>query len=187
MPNPPPRLRPALAPDLPEIQAIYAHHVLHGTGSFEEEPPPLEEMARRFAAVTGRRGAWLVAEDETGVLGYAYFSQLRERSAYRFAAEDSVYIRPDAQGRGVGRALLCGLLDTATAGGWRQMVAVIGDAANFGSIRLHAALGFREIGRLEAVGRKFDRWLDCVYMQRALGAGAGELAGGCVCAPRAPA
>lgn len=172
MPDTTPLLRPARPSDLPGIQAIYAHHVLHGTGSFEEAPPPIEAMERRFAAITASRGGWLVAEDETGLLGYAYYAQHRERSAYRFAAEDSVYIRADAQARGLGRALLEALLAQAAAQGWRQMVAVVGDSANQGSIRLHAALGFREIGRLEAVGRKFGRWLDCVYMQRALGPGA---------------
>ena len=164
-------IRPAELADLPEIQAIYAHHVLQGTGSFEEVPPSVEEMVGRFEASTARSWCWLVACDATGVLGYAYYSQYKNRSAYRFTAEDSVYVRDDVRGQGVGKALVGQLIEHATARGFRQMVAVIGDTENIGSIGLHASLGFARAGQLRAVGWKFGRWLDSVMMQRPLGAG----------------
>jgi phosphinothricin acetyltransferase len=164
-------IRPAELADLPEMQAIYAHHVLHGAGSFEEVPPTVEEMTARFVAVAGRGGCWLVAADATGVLGYAYYTQYKNRSAYRFTAEDSVYVRDDVRGQGVGKALVAALIEHATAHGFRQMVAVIGDTENTGSIGLHASLGFARVGQLRAVGWKFGRWLDSVTMQRALGPG----------------
>jgi L-amino acid N-acyltransferase YncA len=163
-------IRPATAADVPEIQSIYGYHVLHGTGSFEEAPPSVEEMTRRFEAITGRGWDWLVARDATGVIGYAYYGYFRERAAYRFTVENSIYVRHDCCGGGIGRALGERLLQTAGAQGFRQMIAVIGDAANIGSIALHARLGFRQIGQLHAVGYKFGRWLDVIYMQRALGA-----------------
>ncbi len=156
---------------MPEIQAIYAHHVLNGTGTFEEDPPSLEELAARFAATTGRGWAWLTAADTTGVLGYAYYTQIRDRSAYRFTAEDSIYVREDVRGQGVGKALVARLLEEAQSAGFRQMIAVIGDSENVGSVGMHASLGFHHVGTLRAVGRKFGRWLDTVYMQRPLGAG----------------
>ncbi len=162
-------IRAATDADLPEIQAIYAHHVLHGTGSFEEAPPTVEEMAARYAASSSRGGGWLVAEDATGVLGWASYGQYKDRSAYRFTAEDSIYIRDDARRRGIGRALLSRLLADAEAHGFCQMLAVIGDADNTGSIGLHAALGFERVGHLHAVGFKFGRWLDSILMQRPLG------------------
>ncbi|HEY6432195.1 MAG TPA: GNAT family N-acetyltransferase [Acetobacteraceae bacterium] len=165
------RIRPAAEADLPEIQSIYAHHVLTGTGTFEEEPPSLEEMAARFGKVADRGLAWLVATDSTGVLGYAYYTQFRDRSAYRFTVEDSVYIREDVRGQGVGKALVTALIETATARGFRQMIAVIGDSENTGSIGVHASLGFQMAGTLRAAGLKFGRWLDVVTMQRALGRG----------------
>jgi L-amino acid N-acyltransferase YncA len=161
-------IRPATEADLPEIQGIYAHHVLHGTGTFEEVPPSVEEMVARFAAVTGRSWPWLVATDATGVLGYAYYAQFRERSAYRHTCENAVYVREDVRGQGVGKALVAALLKAAEAQGFRQMIAVIGDAENAGSIGLHASLGFTQVGRLRGVGLKFDRWLDVIYMQRAI-------------------
>ncbi len=161
-------LRPALAADIAPIQAIYAHHVLHGTGSFEIVPPSVEDIARRWAA---RAQAWLLAEDATGPLGYGYIGQYRDRAGYRFCAEDSIYIRPDMRGHGIGRRIGAALLEQATAAGYRQIVAVIGDAANTGSIALHASLGFRHVGQLHAVGHKGGRWLDVVLMQRALGEG----------------
>jgi phosphinothricin acetyltransferase len=169
--------RPADLPDLPEIQAIYAHHVLHGTGSFEEAPPSVEEMTARFVAGTGRGWGWLVAADATGVIGYGYYAQYKNRSAYRFTAEDSVYVRDDVRGQGVGKALVAALITHATARGFRQMVAVIGDSENIGSIGLHASLGFARIGLLRAVGLKFGRWLDSVTMQRSLGAGDADVPG----------
>ena len=164
-------IRPATVADLPEIQSIYAHHVLHGTGTFEEIPPSLEELTARFEAGTGRGWAWLVAADETGVLGYAYYAQIRDRTAYRFTAEDSIYVREDVRGQGVGKALVLRLLAEATAAGFRQMVAVIGDSENIGSVGMHASLGFQQVGTLRATGLKFGRWLDTVYMQKPLGRG----------------
>lgn len=165
------QIRAATEADIPEIQSIYAHHVLTGTGTFEEEPPSVEEMAERFAEVVQQGWSWLVATDETGVLGYAYYTQFRDRSAYRFCVEDSVYVREDVRGQGVGKALVTRLIDDATERGMRQMIAVIGDSENVGSIGVHASLGFNRIGILRAAGFKFGRWLDVVYMQRALGEG----------------
>ncbi len=164
-------IRPAQRSDIPEIQAIYAHHVLHGTGTFEEIPPSIEEMTRRFEATTSRGWAWLVATDATGVLGYAYYTQIRDRSAYRYTAEDSIYVREDVRGQGVGKALVSRLLAEAEAQGFRQMIAVIGDSENVGSIGVHASLGFQRVGCLRASGLKFGRWLDVVYMQKSLGSG----------------
>ncbi|MBR0683418.1 N-acetyltransferase [Roseomonas eburnea] len=165
-------IRDAGPGDLPAITAIYGHHVLHGTGTFEEEPPTEAEMAARMARVQGEGCAWLVAEDDRGeVLGYGYFAPFRPRSAYRFTAEDSVYVRNDIRGQGVGKALVAELLARAEAKGIRQMIAVIGDSENVGSIGLHISLGFRQAGVLKAVGMKFGRWVDVVQMQRALGAG----------------
>lgn len=168
------RIRDAAAPaDLSAITAIYAHHVLHGTGTFEEEPPDEAEMAARLARVQARADcAWLVAENEAGeVVGFGYYTQLRDRSAYRFTAEDSVYVREDQRGQGVGKALVAALLRRAEAEGFRQMIAVIGDAENAGSIGLHISLGFRRAGVWKSAGIKFGRWLDVVFMQRALGEG----------------
>jgi phosphinothricin acetyltransferase len=164
-------IRPASHADLPEIQGIYAHHVLHGTGTFEETPPSIEEITQRYADVIARGWAWLVATDATGVLGYAYYTQIRDRSAYRYTAEDSVYVREDVRGQGVGKALAARLLEEAEAAGFRQMIAVIGDSENVGSVGVHASLGFHQIGILRAVGLKFGRWLDTVYMQKSLGKG----------------
>ena len=169
-------IRPATETDLPEIQAIYAHHVLNGTGTFEEVPPSLEEVAERFNGIIASRWAWLTATDASGVLGYAYYAQIRDRSAYRYTAEDSIYVREDVRGQGVGKALVAQLLIEAQAAGFRQMVAVIGDSENIGSVGMHASLGFHHVGTLRAVGLKFGRWLDTVYMQRALGAGDGAVA-----------
>ncbi len=162
------RVEPA---DLPEIQSIYAHHVLHGAGTFEETPPTLEEVERRYQGIVGRGWSYLVAKDATGVLGYGYFSQLRNRSAYRHTAEDSIYVRDDVRGQGVGKSLVSQLLDEATEQGFRQMIAVIGDSENVASIGVHASLGFHRVGLLRATGLKFGRWVDTVMMQRALGRG----------------
>ena len=168
-------IRPAAAADLPEIQAIYAHHVLHGTGSFDEVPPSLEEIEAHFTRASGRGWSWLVAEDATGVLGYAYYTGYRERAAYRFTAENSIYVREDVRGQGVGKALVARLLDDAERAGFRQMVAVIGDSENVGSIGVHSSLGFRRVALLRSVGFKFGRWVDSVFMQRALGRGDTDL------------
>lgn len=170
--------RPATYDDLPEIQAIYAHHVLHGTGTFEEVPPSVEEMAARFAAGTAKGWCWLVATDATGVLGYAFYVQHKDRSAYRYTAEDSVYVRDDVRGQGVGKALVAHLIEHASGQGFRQMVAVIGDAENVGSIGVHASLGFTRVGLLRAAGLKFGRWLDVVTMQRPLGRGDADVPAG---------
>ena len=164
-------VRPSVDADLPAITAIYAHAVLHGTGTFELEPPDTAEMARRRDDVLGKGLPWLVAERASQVLGYAYANHFRPRRAYRFCLEDSVYLHPDAQGHGLARALLAELMTRCEARGARQMLAVIGDAANAGSVGLHAALGFEHTGVLKAAGWKFGRWLDVVLMQRALGDG----------------
>ena len=165
-------IRPSTAEDLPAITAIYADAVLHGTGTFELEPPDLSEMARRHDDVLSKDLPWLVAEEISGeVLGYAYANHFRPRRAYRFCLEDSIYLHPSAHGRGVGKLLLAELMARCEALGARQMLAVIGDSANGGSIAVHAALGFTHTGVLKASGWKFDRWLDVVLMQRALGLG----------------
>jgi L-amino acid N-acyltransferase YncA len=164
-------IREASEADVREIQTIYAHHVLTGAGTFEEEPPSVEEMAERLAKVTVSGWSWLVATDATGVLGFAYYTQFRDRSAYRYCAEDSVYVREDVRGQGVGKALVARLIENATASGMRQMIAVIGDSENVGSIGVHASLGFQMVGTLRSVGVKFGRWVDVVSMQRALGRG----------------
>lgn len=159
--------------DLLGIAAIYGHWVRHGLASFELDPPDAAEMGRRRAAVLGGGYPYLVAQDAGGtVLGYAYASAYRTRPAYRFAVENSVYVAPDAGRRGVGRALLPELLARLEAGGWRQVVAVIGDSGNAASIGLHRACGFRPAGVLPAVGWKHGRWVDSVLMTRPLGAGA---------------
>lgn len=164
-------IRDAAAADLAAITAIYAHHVLHGTGTFEETPPTEAEMATRTAKVQGGGHAWLVADQDGRVAGYGYYAPFRERSAYRFTAEDSIYVRNDVRGMGVGKALVQALLERAEAAGIRQMIAVIGDSENVGSIGLHAALGFRQVGVMKAVGLKFGQWVDVVTMQRSLGEG----------------
>lgn len=161
-------IRDATEADVPQIAAIYAHHVLHGLASFEEEPPGEGEILARMRAVRALGTPYLVAEEAGLVVGYAYASPYRARSAYRFTIEDSVYVRDGHAGRGLGRALLGALLGRCAAGPWRQVVAVIGDSANRASIELHRALGFREVGTLESVGFKFGRWVDSVLMQRSL-------------------
>ena len=164
-------IRDALPADVPAITAIYAHHVLHGTGTFEEVPPGEAEMARRIAAVQDKGWPWLVAEEDGQILGFAYLAQFRPRSAYRYAGEDSVYVRDDIRGQGVGKALVQALLRRAEECGFRQVFAVIGDSENVGSIGLHASLGFRQVGVMRSAGAKFGRWLDVVTMQRAIGQG----------------
>jgi phosphinothricin acetyltransferase len=165
-------VRPLAAADLSAIQAIYAHHVLHGLASFEEEPPPVEEMRSRWQKVHDLGLPYLAAELDGTVVGYAYAGAYRPRPAYRFTVENSVYVRDGLAGRGVGKALLGELIARCTAGPWRQMVAVIGDRENRASIGLHRSCGFRLVGTFEAVGFKHGRWVDSVLMQRALGAGA---------------
>ena len=174
MPASPLLVRPSTPADLDAIRAIYADAVAHGTGTFELEAPDAAEMERRRDEVLAKGLPWLVAEAQGRVLGYAYANHFRPRPAYRFSVEDSIYLSPDAQGRGVGRVLLAELLARCQAAGARQMLAVIGDSANHGSIGVHRALGFEDCGRLQAVGWKFGRWLDVLLMQRALGRGATE-------------
>ncbi|MDZ7814198.1 MAG: N-acetyltransferase family protein [Ideonella sp.] len=164
-------IRPSTDADLPAITAIYADNVLHGTGTFELEPPDESEMARRRADVLSKGLPWLVAERAGVVLGYAYANHFRPRLAYRFCVEDSIYLGPDAKGQGLGTLLLAELIARCTAVGARQMVAVIGDSANLGSVRVHRRLGFEDAGILKSAGWKFDAWRDVVLMQRPLGLG----------------
>ncbi|RYJ00739.1 MAG: N-acetyltransferase family protein [Acetobacteraceae bacterium] len=165
-------IRDAGPQDLPAITAIYAHHVLHGAGTFEEVPPDQAAMAERLAKVQDSGWAWLVAEEEDegqGIIGFAYYAQFRDRSAFRYTAEDSIYVRDNVRGQGVGKALVAALLARATEAGFRQMFALIGDSDNVGSIGLHLSLGFRQAGVLRAAGLKFGRWVDLVFMQRGIG------------------
>lgn len=161
-------VRPAVEADIGPIRCIYAHHVLNGTGSFEESAPNVEEMLARFRSVAARDLPFLIAETEGVVRGFAYAAPFRSRSAYRFTVEDSVYVDPAAVGRGIGRLLLAELIERCRKKGLRQMVAVIGDSDNRRSIDLHSALGFRRAGMLQQVGSKFGRSLDIVFMQRPL-------------------
>ena len=172
-PSPGPVIRPSFQEDVAAIQAIYGHHVLHGLASFEEVPPDAAEMARRREAILARGLPFLVAEMDGEVLGFAYAGAYRERAAYRNTLEDSVYVRADAISRGVGGRLLAALIGQSAALGYRQMLAVIGDSGNAGSIGVHARAGFREVGVMQAVGFKHGRWVDVVIMQRALGEGDG--------------
>jgi phosphinothricin acetyltransferase len=164
-------IRPATAADVPAITRIYAHAVRHGTASFELDPPDEAEMARRQRALLDAGYPYLVAEDAGAVAGYAYAGPYRTRPAYRYTVENSVYVAPQAHRRGVGRALLDRLIVESEARGYRLMIAVIGDSAQTPSIELHRAAGFKLVGTFEAVGYKFDRWLDSVLMQRPLGNG----------------
>jgi L-amino acid N-acyltransferase YncA len=169
---PPVSIRSAEAADLARLHEIYAGHVLNGAASFEEAPPAPEEFRRRWQAIVELGLPYLVACDAAGVLGYAYAGPYRPRSAYRFTVEDSIYLAPEAIGRGIGARLLGEVIDGATRAGRRQMLAVIGDSANTASIGLHRRLGFAPVGTFQAVGFKFGRWVDSVLMQRALGSGA---------------
>ena len=165
-------LRACLPSDVTEITGIYAHAVLHGTASFELRAPDSEEMARRQQDLLSRGYPYFVAVSGREVLGYAYAGPYRTRPAYTHTVENSVYVRPDAQRRGIGLALLQYLVQEAELRGFRQMIAVIGDSGNQASIRLHERVGFTHAGTLHAVGWKHDKWLDVVTMQRALGLGA---------------
>ena len=164
-------IRPSSPADLPAITSIYAHHVTHGKGSFELDAPDLDEMTRRRTDVLAKGLPHLVASRGAEVLGFAYAVAFRPRPAFRFLAEDSVYIHADHAGQGIGRALLAELLRHCEALGIRQMLAVIGDSANAGSIGLHRSLGFEQSGILKASGWKHGQWLDTVFMQKALGLG----------------
>lgn len=164
-------IRPSTDADLPAITAIYGWNVLNGLGTFEEDPPAQDEMARRRATFLERGLPYLVAEQDGVVLGYAYAGPFRLRAAYRYTVEDSVYVSPDAVGKGVGKALLGALIAECEALGLRQMCAVIGDSGNAASIGLHAAMGFTQRGVFPSMGHKFGRWVDLVWMQRPLNGG----------------
>ena len=166
-----PRIRTATEADVPAIAAIYRPAVLTGTASFELAPPDEAEMLRRFKAISDGGYPYFVAEFDGRIAGYAYANAYRARPAYRFTVEDSIYIAPDMQGKGIGRALLRSLIDTCTARGFRLMIAIVGDSAQQASIALHRRQGFTFCGTIHSVGYKFDRWLDSVIMQLPLGAG----------------
>ncbi|WP_295136036.1 GNAT family N-acetyltransferase [uncultured Reyranella sp.] len=165
-------IRDAREGDMRFVQEIYAHHVLHGLASFEEEAPGVVEMIDRRENVLKLGLPYLVAEMDGRIVGYSYASLYRPRPAYRHTIEDSVYVRDGFAGNGIGRELLSTLIRRCEGGSWRQMLAVIGDSANAGSIGLHGSQGFRQIGKLDAVGFKFGRWVDSILMQRPLGKGA---------------
>jgi phosphinothricin acetyltransferase len=164
-------IRAATAADAGALAEIYGHHVVHGFGTFEETAPSAEEMAERMAAVTARGLPYLIAEIDGETAGFAYAGPFRARAAYRHTVEDSVYIAPDRQNQGVGKALLTAVIAACEPLGLRQIVAMIGDAANAGSVGVHRACGFTHVGVLHAVGYKAGRWVDVVMMQRALNGG----------------
>lgn len=166
-----PTIRSSRDDDVAAITAIYAHHVLTGTGTFEIDPPSEADMAARRADVLSRHLPYLVAEQDGQVIGFAYANWFKPRPAYRFSAEDSIYVANGAQGMGVGRMLLAELAAQAQAAGVRKLLAVIGDSANAGSIGLHRAEGFTEVGVMRSVGWKFGAWRDIVLMEKTLGAG----------------
>jgi phosphinothricin acetyltransferase len=172
-----PFIRPTRPADLAAIHAIYADEVRNRTASWELEPPDLEEMQRRYAAIVDAGYPYFVAEAEGGVVGYAYASAYRPRKAYRFTVENSIYVAPGQQGKGIGKTLLRALMDECADRGFRQMIAVIGDSGNLASRALHASLGFALIGVAPALGYKNGRWLDQVLMQAPLGTGAGSAPG----------
>ena len=166
-------VRAAAQGDFPAIHAIYAHHVLHGLASFEEVPPDVAELRRRHGEISAMGLPYLVAVEHREILGYGYCALYRTRSAYRYALEDSVYVRDGQQGKGVGSQLLGELVRLCEGLGYRQVIAVIGDSANAASIGLHARHGFVRVGTLRSTGYKFGRWVDSVLMQRPLGPGDG--------------
>ena len=163
-------IRAANTEDAGAIVAIYAHHVYHGTATFDTAPPSASDIAAKIAQCAARGWPFLVAQRASQIVGYAYATQFRDRSAYGFACENSIYIHPNHLGQGLGTALLAALLQAAESAGFRQMIAVIA-GGEMASVALHTRAGFRHAGTLQAVGRKFGRWLDTVYMQIALGAG----------------
>ncbi len=177
VPSPNLLIRPCEPRDIPDVTAIYAHAVEHGTGTFELEAPTTAEMQRRHADVLAKGLPWIVAEQAGRVMGYAYANAFRPRPAYRFFLEDSIYLAPSSQGQGAGRLLLSELSARCTALGARQLLAVIGDSANAASIGVHRSCGFEHTGVLRNSGWKFGRWLDVVLMQKALGPGASNAPG----------
>ena len=166
-----PLIRPSSDADLPAITAIYAHHVLHGTGSFETEPPSIVDMTARRADVLSKGLPYLVVEQDGKIAGFAYGNWFKPRLAYRYSVEDSIYMAPDLQGKGLGRALLAELMARFEAAGIRKVMAIIGDSANTGSVGIHLALGFKQVGIVDSCGWKFGAWRDIVIMQKPLGLG----------------
>jgi L-amino acid N-acyltransferase YncA len=162
-------VRDAVEPDLPAIQEIYSHYVLYGLATFEETPPAVEELLERMNSIRLHGLPYLVATIDKRVVGYAYASPYRSRPAYRFTIEDSVYVEQGQHGNGIGTALLSRLISRCEKGSWQQMVAIIGDSGNAGSIALHRRLGFRDVGTLKDVGFKLGKRVDTVIMQRGLG------------------
>ncbi|MDB5942114.1 MAG: putative N-acetyltransferase, family [Ramlibacter sp.] len=166
-----PTIRASRDQDMPAITAIYAHHVLNGTGTFETTPPTEADMAARRADVLSKDLPYLVAEEDGRILGFAYCTWFKPRPAYRYSAEDSIYMADGARGRGAGKQLLAALAQEAEAAGIRKLIAVIGDSANVGSVRVHEAIGFTPVGVLKSCGWKFGKWLDVVLMEKTLGLG----------------
>ena len=161
-------IRDANEADAEAVQAIYAHHVLNGTASYDIEPPSVNQIRDKIRQIREAGWPFVIGELEGEIAGYAYATQFRDREAYRFTAEDSIYVHPQMTGRGVGKRLLKSLLERSAESDFRTIVAVIGGAEP-ASIAVHSALGFEEVGRLKAVGWKKERWLDSVYMQRTIG------------------
>jgi len=166
-----PAIRPSRDDDILAITAIYAHHVRHSTATFEIEPPSTTDMAARRTEVLGRGLPWLVLEEQGQVQGYAYCNWFKPRPAYRYSAENSIYLANDVQGRGLGRLLLAKLIANAEAAGVRKLIAVIGDSGNADSIGLHRSAGFEPVGTIRSCGWKFERWLDIVLMEKSIGVG----------------
>lgn len=166
-----PLIRPSRDEDIPAITAIYAHHVLHSTGTFETEAPGVADMTARRADVLSKGLPYLVAEQDGRIAGFAYGNWFKPRPAYRYSVEDSIYLAPDLHRKGLGRALLAELLARCEAAGIRKVMAIIGDSANAGSVGVHLALGFEEVGKIQSCGWKFGAWRDIVIMQKTLGAG----------------
>lgn len=164
-----PMIRPSTDADVASITAIYRHHVRHGTGTFEIDPPTESDMAARRSDVLAKGLPYLVVEEAGQVLGFAYCNWFKPRPAFRFSAEDSIYMAPETHRQGLGRALLAELCASAERAGVRKLIAVIGDSANAGSVGLHKALGFGHVGTIASCGWKFDRWLDIVLMEKPLG------------------
>ncbi len=166
-----PTIRASTDADIAAITAIYAHHVLHSTGTFETEAPSEADMRSRRADVLGKGLPYLVADDAGSVMGFAYGNWFKPRPAYRYSVEDSIYLAPDQHGKGLGRALLAELLARCEAVGIRKIMAIIGDSANLASVGLHEALGFKHVGKIDACGWKFGAWRDIVIMQKTMGLG----------------
>lgn len=166
-----PLIRPSRDEDIPAITAIYAHHVLHSTGTFETEAPGVADMTARRADVLSKGLPYLVAEQDGRIAGFAYGNWFKPRPAYRYSVEDSIYLAPDVHRKGLGRILLAELLARCETAGIRKVMAIIGDSANAGSVGVHLALGFEEVGKIKSCGWKFGAWRDIVIMQKTLGLG----------------